>query len=186
MAAILQTTFSNAFSWMKMYKFRLRFLLKFVPKSPINNIPALVQIMAWHQLGNKPLFGSMMVRLLMDMCHSASMSEHSWDPGTDPNVISMNAWELTHMEAGTLLTGPFQYENHLSCYDDSHSEDKMAIRIYYLCNGNSYTGKMVSLHIGAKIKWLPFRRQYFQMHFLEWKCMNFDQDFTEVCSWVSN
>ena len=22
----------------------------------------------------------------------------------------------------------------------------------------------------------------FQMHFLEWKCKNFDQDFTEVCS----
>ena len=23
-------------------------------------------------------------------------------------------------------------------------------------------------------KWLPFRRRYFQMYFLEWKCMNFD------------
>ena len=29
--------------------------LKFVPKGPINNIPALVQIMAWHRLGDKPL-----------------------------------------------------------------------------------------------------------------------------------
>ena len=27
---------------------------KFVPKDPINNI-LLIQIMAWHQLGNKPL-----------------------------------------------------------------------------------------------------------------------------------
>ena len=41
-------TFSNAFSWMKIYKFWLRFIsLKFVPKGLINNIPALVQIMAW-------------------------------------------------------------------------------------------------------------------------------------------
>ena len=32
---------------------------------PINNIPALVQVMAWHQLGNKPLSEPMMVRLLM-------------------------------------------------------------------------------------------------------------------------
>ena len=29
--------------------------LKFVPKDPINNIPALVQIMAWRRLGDKPL-----------------------------------------------------------------------------------------------------------------------------------
>ena len=29
--------------------------LKFVRKSPINNIPALVQVMAWHWSGDKPL-----------------------------------------------------------------------------------------------------------------------------------
>ena len=29
--------------------------LEFVPKGPINNIPALGQIMAWCQPGNKPL-----------------------------------------------------------------------------------------------------------------------------------
>ena len=29
--------------------------LKFVPEGPINNIPVLVQIMAWHQSGDKPL-----------------------------------------------------------------------------------------------------------------------------------
>ena len=34
--------------------------LKFVPKDPIKNIPALVQIMAWRQLGHKPLSGPMM------------------------------------------------------------------------------------------------------------------------------
>ena len=29
--------------------------LKLVPEDQINNIPALVQIMAWHQIGDKPL-----------------------------------------------------------------------------------------------------------------------------------
>ena len=43
--------------------------LKFVPKGKINNIPALVQIMAWHHLGNKPLSEPMIVSLLMYMCH---------------------------------------------------------------------------------------------------------------------
>ena len=35
---------------------------KFVPKDPINNIPALVEIMAWRRLGDKPLSEAMMVR----------------------------------------------------------------------------------------------------------------------------
>ena len=42
--------------------------LKFVPKGQINNIPALVQIMAWHQPGDKPLSEPMMVSLLMHIC----------------------------------------------------------------------------------------------------------------------
>ena len=33
----------------------IKISLKFVPKGPINNIPALVQIMAWRRPGDKPL-----------------------------------------------------------------------------------------------------------------------------------
>ena len=33
----------------------IKISLKFVPKGPINNIPALVQIRAWHRPGDKPL-----------------------------------------------------------------------------------------------------------------------------------
>ena len=35
--------------------------LKFVPKGPINNIPALAQIKAWRRPGDKPLSEAMMV-----------------------------------------------------------------------------------------------------------------------------
>ena len=38
--------------------------LKFVPKGLINNIPALVQIMAWRRPGDKPLSEPMLVNLL--------------------------------------------------------------------------------------------------------------------------
>ena len=34
--------------------------LKFVPKGPIDNKWALVQVMAWHRTGDKPLPGPMM------------------------------------------------------------------------------------------------------------------------------
>ena len=46
----------------------IRISLKFVPKGPINNIPALVQIMAWRRSGDKPLFESMMASLLTHIC----------------------------------------------------------------------------------------------------------------------
>ena len=39
MAAILQTTFSNAFSWMKNVWISNKNSLKFVPKGPIDNEP---------------------------------------------------------------------------------------------------------------------------------------------------
>ena len=42
----------------------IKISLKFIPQSPINNIPALVQIMAWRRQGDKPLSESMMVSLL--------------------------------------------------------------------------------------------------------------------------
>ena len=42
--------------------------LKFVPTSPINNIPALVQIMAWRRQGDNPLSEPMMVWLLTHIC----------------------------------------------------------------------------------------------------------------------
>ena len=37
--------------------------LKFIPKGPINNMPALVQIMAWCRPGDKPLSEPMIVSL---------------------------------------------------------------------------------------------------------------------------
>ena len=41
---------------------------KFVPKGLINNIPALVQIMAWRRPGDKPLSEPMKVRLPTHIC----------------------------------------------------------------------------------------------------------------------
>ena len=70
MAAISPTTFSNAFSRMKIL---IKISLKFVPKGQIDNILVLVQIMAWRRPGDKPLSEPMMASLLKHMRHSASM-----------------------------------------------------------------------------------------------------------------
>ena len=41
---------------------------KIVSKGQINNVPTLVQILAWRRLGNKPLSEPMMVIFLMHIC----------------------------------------------------------------------------------------------------------------------
>ena len=46
----------------------IKISLTFVPKGPINNIPALVQIMAWRRPGDKPLSEPVMVGLLTHIC----------------------------------------------------------------------------------------------------------------------
>ena len=53
---------------MKMLRVSTKFSLKFIPKGPINNIPALVQIMAWRRLGDKPLSEPMMDSLPTHIC----------------------------------------------------------------------------------------------------------------------
>ena len=53
----------------------IKISLKFIPKGTINNFLALVQIMAWHRPGNKPL-SEPGLEYFTDayMPHSASMS----------------------------------------------------------------------------------------------------------------
>ena len=46
----------------------IKMSLKFVPKGPINNIPGLVQIMAWRRPGDKSLFEPMVVSLTTHIC----------------------------------------------------------------------------------------------------------------------
>ena len=59
---IFKCIFLNENVWIE-----IKISLKFVPKVRINDIPALVQIMAWHQPGDKPLSEPMMVSLLMHL-----------------------------------------------------------------------------------------------------------------------
>ena len=39
----------------------IRFSIKFVPRSPIDNKPELFQVMAWRRTGDKPLLEPMLI-----------------------------------------------------------------------------------------------------------------------------
>ena len=54
-----------------------RISLKFVPRSPIGNKQALVQVMAWRRTGDKPLPEPMLTHFTdAYMWHQGEMSEH--------------------------------------------------------------------------------------------------------------
>ena len=73
--------------------------LKFVPKGPINNIPALVQIMAWRRPGDKPLSEPMMVSLLTYICVTRPQWFKSlqliWRSGTHRLNLQMPEFQMS-------------------------------------------------------------------------------------------
>ena len=75
MAAIFQDDIFKCIFLNENVKISIKISLKFVPKSPINNIPALVQIMAWLRTGDKPSSEPMRTQFNdAFMRHSASVS----------------------------------------------------------------------------------------------------------------
>ena len=93
---IFKWIFLNEIIWIT-----IKISLKFVPVGPINNIPALVQIMAWHQAGDKPLSGAMMVSLLTYIC----ITRPQWvihADGANTDKQDTNSWESV-VELGHLI-----------------------------------------------------------------------------------
>ena len=63
--------FADIFKWIFLNEniwILIKISLNFVPKGRINNIPALVLIMAWRWWGDQPLSEPMMVSLLTHIC----------------------------------------------------------------------------------------------------------------------
>ena len=68
--------------------------LKFIPKGPINNIPALVQIMAGRRPGDKPLSETVLVSLLTHICVTRPQwIIHVW-------VSSVTGGAISHSRSG--------------------------------------------------------------------------------------
>ena len=60
MAVIWQTTFQMHFLELNLLYFHLNFTALYVPRGAIINMPVLIQMIAWHQTGNKPFYAPML------------------------------------------------------------------------------------------------------------------------------
>ena len=105
MAAVIQTTFSHAFSEWKWINC-IQISLVIVPNGPNNNIPALIKIMAWRRPGNKPLSEPMMVSLLTHIYASLGLNELASLPCSFnelPEFLKCSWWkgQTSYQEQGT-------------------------------------------------------------------------------------
>ena len=81
---ILKCIFLNENVWVS-----IKISLKFVPKGPINNIPALVQIMASCRPGDKPLSGPVVVSSLTHICVTRPQWVNNWQVIREPVYVCL-------------------------------------------------------------------------------------------------
>ena len=157
MVDISQTIFSSAFSWMKMYEFRLRFHWNLFPRVQFTIFQHLVLIMAWRRQGDKPLSEPMVASLLTHIC----VARPQWvDINCKTHTAILNTFRSYQLDVMMeMCQGLYFYSvrANTKCVHDG----RILIRatIYWL--------KLIS----HKAIWPPFRRRCFQTHFR--KCKNF-------------
>ena len=126
MAAISQTTLSNAYSWMKMLEIWLIFHQSlFLRFQSIDNIPALVEIMAWRRPGDKPLSEPVIVRLLMHIC----VSRLQW-----VKVVICRLMALSHYLDQCWLYVSWTLRSRFPCNSDKASKfsfKEMSLKVIY-------------------------------------------------------
>ena len=64
MGTILADKIFNCISLNENDRIWIQIPLKYIPRSPVDNNLALVQVLAWHRTGNKPLPGPMMTHFI--------------------------------------------------------------------------------------------------------------------------
>ena len=115
----------NHISWNENAIISIKISLKFVPKGPINKIPAMVQIMAWRRPGDKPLSEAMMVSLLT----------HIW--------VTRPQWVKNTLQSITLS---LQLHSFVSCRKAHGQAPPYATKF---CHGRSKTW----INFGSRFQW---------------------------------
>ena len=126
--------------------------LDFFPKGRINNIPALVQMMAWRRRGDKPLYEPIMVSLLTLIC----VTRPQWVNNNEPfskilvfiKIVIINPYEIL---SDSNITGA-EYEN---------PQFRLFIRyitfvINTTCKKKIHVVFVNAAWLTAKVQWTPF------------------------------
>ena len=132
---ILKWIFLNENIWIL-----IKISLKFVPGGPINNIPALVQIMAWRRPGDKPLSEPITNQLYLIMAQiPAATSQMLWLPATFQFLLGSLIGSVQILCSPDLIdrtcSNPMQSRSHWSDLFKSYAVKISLIRpVHILCS----------------------------------------------------
>ena len=153
----------------------IKISLQFVPKGPINNNPALVQIMAWRRSADKPLSEPVMVSLLTHIC----VTRPKWvNPGETPFWIMNASFPWTFISSDvTIFAG---WNGRMACaWDIASYFLSLSWEIKTPTTQNSAGFRLPYLNVMA---WATFSKRNFEIHFLKQKIVYFDLIFIKMCS----
>ena len=123
----------------------IKISLMCVPRGPINNIPAMVQIMAWRRPGDKPLSETMVVNSPTHICFTRPQWVNSSPPSTPyihqrTGLALVRVWcqAITWSNSGLLWISPFE---------TNFSEIQIKIQNF----------SFIKMHLKKlSVKWCPF------------------------------
>ena len=125
----------------------------------------------------------------LDKHNDSSVKHTLFEPTTQWHLHVITEWTIMRhaMMGATTSIGP--WPRHPTPTAEYHYDSDNFLQ--YAHNGYTHEGEILwgvismALHIEDETKWPPIS-WHFQMHFLEWKSINFDKDFIEICSQGSN
>ena len=138
---IFKCIFLNENAWISP-----RISLKFVPAGPTNNIPALVQIMAWHCPGDKPLSEPMMVSSLTDICVTRPQLVNTWLQWIGQRQLQDDTRNIAVLEFGAAYIRGLTVFIIYSCYSAT----------LFQFHVSSTTGNIM---LAETTKWKPIGKQ---------------------------
>ena len=83
-----------------------------------------------------------------------------WDPELVKFLVTFELWY--HLDSSAAITITY------------NALESIGHAFHWRAIYRSLLGIFLILTHWGRDKWTPFRRRHFQMHFLEWKCLNFD------------
>ena len=130
---IFKCVFFNENAWIS-----LQISLKFVPKFRINNITALVQIMAWRRPGDKPLSEPMMVTSLTHIC----VTQPQWAKVLDP------------LRTDLVSSFPIMCQHNLVYFVHAISVSKTTISPFNKCINQIFNLTQHIIHLCNSVMWV--------------------------------
>ena len=141
----------------------IKISLKFVPNGPINNIPALVQIMAWRRPGDKPLSEPLVDSLTTHVCVTQPqwVKKLKWINRMDHSGLNHNKADCVQHYHDVTWTScslkPPVIRLFVQHIIPSHIKETSKSALLALCEGNSpMTGEFPAQRASNAEKKLPF------------------------------